>query len=124
MNDDDLARRFARLRPADLPDDLLRQLHAAEPSLRPSPTHSWLRGFLLGEVRPWPLAYAGLGAAWVLILTLHLFTPSPPSPAQMSDAPVPQFSGRLPDSTRILAGGFAVDRAFLLTRNNPDSPLP
>lgn len=124
MNDDDLQRRLARLQPAELPDDLRRRLHAAEPTPLPSWLHGWQLGFRRTCLRPWPLAYAGLGGAWVLILTLHLLT-QPSRPLAPEDRPaVTQFSDRVPDTSLLLPGGFAVDRASLLTRNHLDTPLP
>ena len=121
MNDySDLERRLSQLIPTEVPDELQRRLRAAEPPSRAASPHLHLPGFLAAWWRPWPLAYTGLGAAWVVILLLHLLTEAPPPTA--SYAPVAQSSDRTTDpASATLTAGFSPDRAILLTRNNPDS---
>ncbi len=110
--DADLESHLARLRPADLPDHLRRRLRVAEPLPTPG-----LRGWWQAALRPWPLAYAGLLAAWLLILTLRLATPSVPSASLH-----PSSTARNPEPASL--GNLSLDRAFLLTRNNPSDPWP
>ena len=121
MNDDsDLEQRLHLLIPAEVPGELQRRLRATElpvrPTWLPSPSPGWLAAWL----RPWPVAYAGLGATWALILLLHLLTQNPPLPDRrvyIAQAP----DDRTNSTPATLTAGFSSERAFLLTRNNPES---
>ena len=126
MNDDhsDLEQRLRRLFPAKVPGELQRKLHAAESPVHTASIRLRSPRFLAAWFRPWPLAYAGLGAAWAAILLLHLFTQAPP-PADRY-LPLAQSSDNRSTSTpATLTAGFSLERAFLLTRsNNSDSLWP
>ena len=124
MNDDDLEQRLRRLRPADLPVGLRQRLHAASPveprTSRPAPGS--LHELLGRWFRPWPLAYAGLGAVWAVILLFHLLTPAP---APVSTAPFvartdPDSKDRLP----MFTGSLSVDRMTLLAHVNFNPTWP
>ena len=96
------------------------RLQAAEPSGRAG----WHLPSFAAWLRPWPLAYASLGAAWAAIFILHLLTQAPP-PADhyIPVAQSPEDPANPAPAT--LTAGFLPDRAILLTRNNhPDSPWP
>lgn len=119
MNDEEVESKLARWRLARPPSDLMRRLHAAAP---PSPARQprsravgwWLGGW---PWRSWPLAYAGLLAAWVLILALRLLTPSGPPPvARSATVQTDLASANAP----VLAGTLAAERTIFLTRNDPD----
>lgn len=124
MNDpSDFEQRLRRLVPTELPDELQRRLHATEPPARTARL-LFLHGFLATWFRPWPLAYTGLGAAWAVILTLHLLTQAS-LPAESSVSLAQSSGGRTNPAPATLTAGFSLDHAFLLTRNNnPDSLWP
>lgn len=125
MNDHfDLERRLHRLLPAEVPRELQGKLDAAEPASRAVRLLPRLPELFAAWFRPWPLAYAGLGAAWVAILLLHLLTPAPPPTNRY--VPVAQASDSPADpAPATLTAGFSPDRAILLARNNhPDFLWP
>lgn len=126
----DLERRLARLRPADLPNEFSRRLHAAEPLPPPAVNFGWRPPGAVGSLRvatalllrPWPLAYAGLLAAWLLIFSLRFATPAPPAGVAYSPA-VTRFPSD-PDSLPASLGSLSLDRTTLLTRNSLTDPWP
>jgi hypothetical protein len=123
MNDEGIEARLARWRPARPPSELMRRLHGAVPVARTEPRPRRDAGGWFGGLawRPWPLAYAGLLAAWVLIFALRLTTPREPKPAT-SVATVQ--TDPAPADAPALAGTLAAERSFYLTRNDPDKLLP
>ena len=124
--DADFETRLARLRPTDPPDALLHRLHAAEPdSLRKPEVASPFQSYLavLSETaalfRPWPVAYAGLLAAWLLVLALRLATPEPPP---QSTASALALTSPAADPLPASIGSFSVNQVAFLTRNSPADP--
>ena len=105
MNDDELEARLERWQPADAPPELLRNLRAALPTAART-TGRW----------SWPLAYAALSTAWIVILALWLTTPqtrSIPAAGNVARAEAIPADGSAPTSA------LAMERSFL-ARNNPD----
>jgi hypothetical protein len=66
---------------------------AAQPA--PAPWREWFR--------PWPKAWATLGAAWVIILALHFTTPDEPRQAGNSYPMTPQSFAILQEQTMLMA---------------------
>ena len=123
MNDDhDLERRLGRLCPADPPRDLLERLHAAEPSPRAQRILHWQEMWIQRR-QPWPSAYAGLLAVWALIFVLHQLT-APLLPPAVEHEPMAANFFIRPGAAPAVLGGFSLDRAALLTRNDSPEPMP
>lgn len=119
MSDDNIEARLARWRPAKPPLELMRRLHAAAPPVQKKrwtwrSASGWLDGW---SCQPWPLAYAGLLAAWTLILVLRLLTPSDPEVA--SPVSTAKIDHALTDAPAFV-GTLAAERTFLLAHNTPD----
>lgn len=119
MNDEDVTARLARWRPARPASELMRQLHAAVPPARVRQRlwRSAAESFGTWLWRPWPLAHAGLLAAWMLILALRLSTPSNPEPASTM---VIAQTDVAPNEAPALASTLATEGTFLVTRKNLD----
>ena len=119
MNDDDVEARLARWKPARPASELMRRLHASVPpaqvELRPMRRAG--KRFGSWSQRPLPLAYAGLLAAWTLILALRLLTPSDPEPTPPAAT---AQTDAVPNDAPTFAGTLAAERTFLLTRKNLD----
>src|ERR1700722_5604660 len=64
----------------------------------PPPTARWQEWF-----RPWPQAWAALGAAWVIIFIFHFTTPHEPRQARNSFPASPQSFAILQEQTMIMA---------------------
>ncbi len=105
MNDEELEARLARWQPTDAPPELLRSLRAAAPATARGAARGW----------SWPLAYAGLAAAWGVILTLWLSTPHAEPTSAASTAQV----DAVPVDTPAFTSALAMERSLLL-HNNPD----
>ncbi len=123
MNDGDVEARLARWRPAQPPPELMQRLHSAVPSAPKEGRRQWLMGEWLGGLfwRPWPVAYAGLLAIWVLILALRLMTP--PEPAADADTIIAR-TATAPAEAPAFASTIAAERMSLLVGNNPDQLAP
>ena len=117
MNFDELEDRLRAVRPPEPPWELVLRLRAAGPVA--PPTHG-LRQRLAGVFghprHPWRVAYAGVLAAWVLIVVFHLLT-LPLLPASTGHPSLAQAS-----QTAASTGIYPLEPTFLLTRNNSLDP--
>lgn len=123
MNDDALEARLRRLRPANLPVELLRHLDAAEPAPGRRFFLPWYNAQKAG-LDCWPVAYAALLVAWVFIAALHLATPSTPTAvAYVTTVVTPAVApvGASP-SPLLAVGGFSIDPSPLFADNRPLTP--
>ena len=119
MNGKDVEARLARWQPARPASELMRRLHDSVPPAQVNRRLLRCAGNRSGiwSWRPWPLAYAGLLVAWMLILALRLLTPSDPQPIAR---PVITQTHPAPAPTPALAATLAAERSFFLDRNNLD----
>ncbi len=119
MNDEELAARLGRWQPAAPPADLLRRLHSAVPMVPVARPPWWRAAFsVAGSLwRPWPLAYAGLAAAWALILALRLLTPVEPLAVAPANAVAIDSTV---NNTPAVASMLATERTLALARTDPN----
>ncbi len=92
--------------PAAWRDDILSAARAeAVTRPVPAPAHASLRDALMALLWPHPTAWAGLAAAWVLILVLTLAGRDPAQPefARRSGAPSPELRALLRQQEQVLA---------------------
>ena len=116
MNPDELENRLRAVRPPEPPWELVLRLRAAEPTALPQNWRHRLDGVFGGPWHPWRVAYAGVLAAWAVIVVLHLLT-LPLLPASAGQTSIAQTS-----QPPAPADAPTLDRTFLLTRNNTLDP--
>jgi hypothetical protein len=116
LNSDELENRLRAVRPPDPPWELVLRLRDAQPGAPPQRWWRWPGGVFGGPWHPWRVAYAGVLAAWAVIVVLHLLT-LPLLPASAGQTSIAQTS-----LSPAPADAPMLDRTFLLTRNNTLDP--
>jgi hypothetical protein len=125
MKPDDFEQRLQRQPPRRAPagwrDEILQAAEAAAGARlsAPGPRPSWLAGLL----RPWPVAWAGLAAVWVVSLGMD-FSARDRTPSAATATPPPAVAAELQQQRRLLTellGQFSSSEA---EPSKPSSPQP